>query len=184
MRLGYGQDIEKDADFNCEWICRQCVCDTIHGIYITESYVIIIWVVKEEGDKCDLETVGKVLLSCCLLNCKVILLYAQNSQAFWVNILNYELALFCLQWKVSNQTLTRYRFLWKIHYLHVGTGLGNETGKSQNIKKKSTHEFFICLAINEKHMNSHFVLCQFENLCFEINTLRMASVSDFSQTPL
>ena len=45
--------------------------------------------------------------------------------------------------------------------------------------------FFICLlAINEKHMNSHFVLCQFENLCFEINALKMASVSDFSQTPL
>lgn len=114
----------------------------------------------------------KVLLSCCLLNCKVILLYAQNSQAFWVNILNYELALFCLQWKVSNQTLTRYRFLWKIHYLHVGTGLGNETGKSQNIKKKSTHEFFICLAINEKHMNSHFVLCQFENSVLKLTPSR------------
>ena len=29
---------------------------------------------------------------------------------------------------------------------------------------------FICLlVINEKNMNSHFVLCQFENLCFENN---------------
>jgi len=57
-------------------------------------------------------------------------------------------------------------------------------GKLQKIKKL-THEFFICLlAINEKHMNTHFVLCQFENLCFEINALKMASVSDFSQTPL
>jgi len=26
-------------------------------------------------------------------------------------------------------------------------------------------------------MNSHFVLCQFENLCFENNALKMASVS-------
>ena len=26
-------------------------------------------------------------------------------------------------------------------------------------------------------MNSHFVLCQFENLCFENNVLKMASVS-------
>jgi len=58
------------------------------------------------------------------------------------------------------------------------TGLGNETGKFQNIKKKSTHEFFICLlVINENHMNSRFVLCQFENLCFENNALKMASVS-------
>jgi len=58
------------------------------------------------------------------------------------------------------------------------TGLGNETGKYQNIKKKSTHEFFICLlVINEKLMNSYFVLCQFENLCFESNALKMASVS-------
>ena len=56
-------------------------------------------------------------------------------------------------------------------------GLGNETRKFQNIKK-STHEFFICLlVINEKRMNSHFVLCQFENLCFENNALKMASVS-------
>ena len=37
--------------------------------------------------------------------------------------------------------------------------------------------FFICLlVINEKHMNSHFGLCQFENLCFESNALKMASV--------
>jgi hypothetical protein len=47
----------------------------------------------------------------------------------------------------------------------TNTELGNETGKFQNIKKKSTHEFFICLlVINEKHMNSHFVLSQSENL--------------------
>ena len=26
-------------------------------------------------------------------------------------------------------------------------------------------------------MNSHFVLCQFENLCFESNVLKTASVS-------
>ena len=26
-------------------------------------------------------------------------------------------------------------------------------------------------------MNNHFVLCQFENLCFENNALKMASVS-------
>ena len=58
----------------------------------------------------------------------------------------------------------------------VHTGLGNETGKFQNIKKKSTHGFFIyLLVINEKRMNSHFVLCQFENLCFESNALKMAS---------
>ena len=51
-------------------------------------------------------------------------------------------------------------------------------GKFQNIKIKSTHEFFICLlVINEKRMNRHFVLCQFENLCFESNALKMASVS-------
>ena len=51
--------------------------------------------------------------------------------------------------------------------------LGNETGNFQNI---STHEFFICLlVINEKRMNSHFVLCQSENLCFENNVLKMAS---------
>ena len=38
--------------------------------------------------------------------------------------------------------------------------------------------FFIhLLVINEKHMNSHFVLCQFEHLCFENNALKMASVS-------
>jgi len=43
---------------------------------------------------------------------------------------------------------------------------------------KSTHEFFIYLFVmNEKHMNSHFVLCQFENLCFENNAVNMASVS-------
>jgi len=48
----------------------------------------------------------------------------------------------------------------------------------KTLKKKSTHEFFIyLLVINEKHMNSHFVLCQFENLCFENNALKMASVS-------
>ena len=58
------------------------------------------------------------------------------------------------------------------------TGLGNETGKFQNIKKIDTWNFFICLlVINEKHMNSHFVLCQFENLCLENNALKMASVS-------
>ena len=37
--------------------------------------------------------------------------------------------------------------------------------KRENFKtlKKSTHEFFICLlVINEKHMNNHFLLCQFE----------------------
>ena len=52
--------------------------------------------------------------------------------------------------------------------------------KRENFKtlKKSTHEFFICLlVINEKHMNSHFVLCRFENLCFENNALKMAYVS-------
>ena len=52
--------------------------------------------------------------------------------------------------------------------------------KRENFKtlKKSTHEFFICLlVINEKLMNSHFVLCQFENLCFESNALKIASVS-------
>ena len=52
--------------------------------------------------------------------------------------------------------------------------------KRENFKtlKKSTHEFFIyLLVINEKHINSHFVLCQFENLCFENNALKMASVS-------
>ena len=52
--------------------------------------------------------------------------------------------------------------------------------KRENFKtlKKSKREFFICLlVINEKHMNSHFVLCQFENLCFENNALKMASVS-------
>ena len=52
--------------------------------------------------------------------------------------------------------------------------------KRENFKtlKKSTHEFFICLlVINKKHINSHFVLCQFENLCFENNALKMASVS-------
>ena len=38
--------------------------------------------------------------------------------------------------------------------------------------------FFICLLnINEKYMNSHFVLCQFENLCFENNAFKMACVS-------
>jgi len=53
----------------------------------------------------------------------------------------------------------------RIHdLLMISTELGNETGKFQKLKK-STHEFFICLwVINEKHMNSHFVLCQFENL--------------------
>jgi hypothetical protein len=49
----------------------------------------------------------------------------------------------------------------------------------KTLKKKLTHELFICLlVINEKHMNSHFVLCQFENLCFENNALKMASVYD------
>ena len=48
----------------------------------------------------------------------------------------------------------------------------------ENIKKIQHMNFFICLlVINEKHMNSHFVLCQFENLCFENNALKMASVS-------
>ena len=51
------------------------------------------------------------------------------------------------------------------------TGLGNETGKFQNIKK-SSHEFFVYLLfINEN------VLCQFEHLCFENNALKLASVS-------
>ena len=52
--------------------------------------------------------------------------------------------------------------------------------KWENFKtlKISTIEFFICLlVINEKIMNSHFVLCQFENLCFENNALKMTSVS-------
>jgi hypothetical protein len=45
------------------------------------------------------------------------------------------------------------------------TGLSNETGKFQNIKKND--KFFICLlVINEKRMNSHFVLCQFEKFMF------------------
>ena len=51
--------------------------------------------------------------------------------------------------------------------------------KRENFKtlKKSTQEFFYLLVINEKHMKSHFVLCQFEHLCFENNALKMASVS-------
>jgi len=56
--------------------------------------------------------------------------------------------------------------------------VGQWNGKISKHKKKSTHEFFICLlVINEKHMNSHFVLCHFENLCFGSNALKMASVS-------
>jgi len=44
--------------------------------------------------------------------------------------------------------------------------------------QKSIHESFIyLLVINGKHMNSHFVLCRFENLCFENNALKMAFVS-------
>ena len=52
--------------------------------------------------------------------------------------------------------------------------------KRENFKtlKKIDNEFLICLlVINEKHMNSHFVLYQFESLCFENNALKMASVS-------
>ena len=30
--------------------------------------------------------------------------------------------------------------------------------------------------MNGKHMKSHFVLCQFENLCFENNALKMADL--------
>ena len=86
---------------------------------------------------------------------------------------------------VLRMCVYRYTCIHMYICMDVCTGLGNETGKLQNIKKKSTHEFFICLlAIKEKLMNSHFVLCQFENSCFEINALKMASVSDFSQTPL
>ena len=59
---------------------------------------------------------------------------------------------------------------------HHLTELGNEIGKFE--KKKMRHVNFLCLlVINEKHMNSHFVLCQFENLCFESNALKMASIS-------
>ena len=50
--------------------------------------------------------------------------------------------------------------------------------KRENFKtlRKSTHEFLIyLLVINEKHTNSDFTLCQFENLCFENNALKMAS---------
>src|SRR5215471_13490604 len=58
--------------------------------------------------------------------------------------------------------------------------------KRENLKtlKRNRHvNFFICLlVINEKHMNSHFVLCQFENLCFENNALKMASVSTHSSS--
>jgi len=57
------------------------------------------------------------------------------------------------------------------------TGLGNETGKFQNINKFDTWIFICLFVINEKLMNSTFVLCQFEILCFEINALMMASVS-------
>jgi len=52
--------------------------------------------------------------------------------------------------------------------------------KRENFKilKKSSQEFFIyLLVINEKHTNDHFVLCQFEYLCFQNNALKMASVS-------
>ena len=46
------------------------------------------------------------------------------------------------------------------------------------ILNKSSNEFFVyLLVINEKHINGHFVLCQFEHLCFENNALKMASVS-------
>ena len=48
----------------------------------------------------------------------------------------------------------------------------------KRLKKKINTWIFICLfVINEKLMNSTFVLCQFEILCFEINALMMASVS-------
>jgi hypothetical protein len=72
-------------------------------------------------------------------------------------------------------------FLNLLHSCCIGykyTGLGKETGKFRNMKKKLTHEFFICLLIiNDKRMNGHFVLCQFDNVCFENNSLKMASVS-------
>jgi len=74
-----------------------------------------------------------------------------------------------------NCSTTNVLLFIKGWYILTYTGLGNETGKFQNIRKN--RQFFICLlVINEKHMNSHFVLCHFENLCFESNALKMASV--------
>jgi len=67
-------------------------------------------------------------------------------------------------------------------FMELGSGMlvQGRAMKWENFKtlKKLMHGFFIfLLVINEKHMNSHFVLCQFENLCFESNAVMMASVS-------
>lgn len=57
MRLGYGQDIEKDADFTVNESANNVFVIQYMVFTSLKSYVIIMWVVKEEGDKCDLETV-------------------------------------------------------------------------------------------------------------------------------
>ena len=54
---------------------------------------------------------------------------------------------------------------WDEQYIYIYIQGWAMKRKNYKTLQKSTHEFFICLlALNEKLMNSHFVLCQFENL--------------------